>query len=71
VSTKTKTASKSPARFAVVGPLSTRLPESYKKTIDRWLWPDLFRKQDTAVSQAKPAISDYKKAVGDPGGQRC
>ncbi len=36
--------------------------ESYKKTIDRWLWPDLFRKQDTSVSQAKRAISDYKKA---------
>ena len=42
--------------------------EPYKKTIDRWLWPDLFRKQDTPVSQAKRAISDYKKAVGDPEG---
>jgi hypothetical protein len=42
--------------------------EPYKKTIDRWLWPDLFRKQDTSVSQAKRAISDYKKAVGDPEG---
>jgi hypothetical protein len=42
--------------------------ESYKKIIDRWLWPDLFRKQDTSVSQAKRAISDYKKAVGDPEG---
>ncbi|HTT24553.1 MAG TPA: hypothetical protein VMG82_36895 [Candidatus Sulfotelmatobacter sp.] len=42
--------------------------EPYKKTIDRWLWPDLFRKQDTSVSQAKRAISDYKKAVGDPDG---
>ena len=28
----------------------------------------LFRKQDTSVSQAKRAISDYKKAVGDPEG---
>ncbi|MBZ5615713.1 MAG: hypothetical protein LAO23_17035, partial [Acidobacteriia bacterium] len=27
--------------------------EPYKKIIDRWLWPDLFRKQDTSVSQAK------------------
>jgi len=26
------------------------------------------RKQDTSVSQAKQAISDYKKAVGDPEG---
>ena len=42
--------------------------EPYKKTIDRWLWPDLFRNQDTSVSQAKRAISDYKKAVGDPEG---
>jgi hypothetical protein len=42
--------------------------EPYKKTIDRWLWPDLLRNQDTSVSQAKRAISDYKKAVGDPEG---
>jgi len=42
--------------------------EPYKKIIDRWLWPDLFRKQDTSVSQAKRAITDYKKAVGDPEG---
>jgi len=40
----------------------------YKKIIDRWLWPDVFRNQDTSVSQAKRAISDYKKAVGDPEG---
>src|ERR1035438_3670104 len=31
--------------------------EPYKKTIDRWLWPDLFRKQDTSVSQAKRATA--------------
>lgn len=42
--------------------------EPYKKTIDRWLWPDVFRKQDTSVSRAKQAISDYKKAVGEPEG---
>jgi len=42
--------------------------EPYKKIIDRWLWPDVFRKQDTSVAQAKRAISDYKKAVGDPEG---
>jgi hypothetical protein len=41
--------------------------EPYKKIIDRWLWPDVLRRQDT-VSQAKRAISDYKKAVGDPEG---
>jgi hypothetical protein len=42
--------------------------EPYKKIIDRWLWPDVLRNQDTSVSQAKRAISDYKKAVGDPKG---
>jgi hypothetical protein len=42
--------------------------EPYKKTIDRWLWPDLFRKQDTSVSKAKQAIAAYKKAVGEPEG---
>jgi hypothetical protein len=42
--------------------------EPYKKTIDRWLWPDVLRKQDTSVSKAKQAISDYKKAVGEPEG---
>ena len=28
--------------------------EPYKRTIDRWFWPDVFRKQDTSVSKAKP-----------------
>jgi hypothetical protein len=40
----------------------------YKKTIDRWLGPDVLRKQDTSVSKAKQAISDYRKAIGDPEG---
>ena len=40
----------------------------YKQTIDRWLWPDVFRKQDTSVAKAKQAISNYKKAVGEPAG---
>ena len=31
------------ARFG----LAEDVLEPYKKTIDRWLWPDLFRKQDT------------------------
>jgi hypothetical protein len=52
------------ARFG----LAEDVLEPYKKTIDRWLWPDLLRNQDTSVSQAKRAISDYKKAVGDPEG---
>ena len=40
----------------------------YKKTIDRWLWPDPFRNQDTSVCKAKQAISQYRKAVGDSAG---
>lgn len=42
--------------------------ETYKRTLDRWLWPDPFRNQDTSVVKAKQAISHYKKAVGDPAG---
>jgi hypothetical protein len=38
----------------------------YKATIDRWLWPDVFKNQDTSVARAKKAITDYKKAVGQP-----
>src|SRR5450432_3115200 len=28
----------------------------YKTIIDRWLWPDVLRRQDTSVSKAKQAI---------------
>ncbi len=42
--------------------------QPYKKTIDRWLWPDVFRGQQTSVSRAKGAISGYTKALGDPMG---
>jgi len=40
----------------------------YKETLDRWLWPDVLRNQNTSVARAKQAISSYKKAVGDPAG---
>ncbi|CAG9184844.1 hypothetical protein LMG23992_05357 [Cupriavidus laharis] len=40
----------------------------YKVTIDRWLWPDVFRNQDTSVAKAKKAISEDKKAIGQPDG---
>jgi hypothetical protein len=36
--------------------------DPYKATIDRWLWPDVYRNQNFSVSKAKKAISDYKKA---------
>jgi hypothetical protein len=52
------------ARFG----MGTDILESYKQTIDRWLWPDVFRKQDTSVAKAKQAISNYNKAVGEPAG---
>lgn len=52
------------ARFA----LGSDVLKPYKVTIDRWLWPDLFRNQDTSVAKAKKAISDYKKAIGLPEG---
>jgi hypothetical protein len=42
--------------------------EPYKKTIDRWIWPDVLRNQNTSVSKAKQAISDYQKALNDAGG---
>jgi len=40
----------------------------YKETIDRWLWPDAFSRQAPSVLKAKQAISNYRKAVGDPAG---
>ncbi len=52
------------ARFA----LGDDVLNPYKTTIDRWLWPDVFRNQDTSVAKAKKAITDYKKAVGQPEG---
>lgn len=38
----------------------------YKKTIDRWLWPDVCLNQDYSVAKAKKAVADYKKALGRP-----
>jgi len=52
------------ARFAQGGDVL----EPYKATIDRWLWPDVFKNQDTSVAKAKKAISDYKKVIGQPEG---
>lgn len=52
------------ARFA----LGDDVLDPYKATIDRWVCPDVMRDQDTSVSKAKKAISDYKKAIGRPEG---
>lgn len=40
----------------------------YKTTIDRWLWPDVFKNQHISVAKAKKAVADYKKAIGRPEG---
>ena len=42
--------------------------EPYKEAIDRWLWPDVFKNQNTSVAKAKKAITDYKKASGTADG---
>jgi hypothetical protein len=52
------------ARFGLGGDVL----KPYKATIDRWLWPDVFKNQDTSVAKAKKALSDYKKAIGQPEG---
>lgn len=40
----------------------------YKKTIKRWMTPDVYTNQDISIAKGKQAISDYKKAVGNPEG---
>src|SRR5277367_868440 len=48
--------------------LGENVLEPYKETLDRWLFPDVLRNQDTSVSKAKQAISAYRKAIGEPAG---
>ena len=52
------------ARFG----LGLDLLQPYKKMMDRWLWPDVFRGEAASVLKAKRAISDYRKASGDAEG---
>jgi hypothetical protein len=52
------------ARFA----LDDNVLAIYQKTLQRWLWPNALSNQGISVSKAKKAISDYKKAVGQPEG---
>jgi hypothetical protein len=42
--------------------------KSYKETLERWLWPDVARNQDISLAKAKQAISNYRKAIGEPAG---
>jgi hypothetical protein len=53
------------ARFGLGGDVVLK---PYKETLDRWLWPDVLRNQDTSVVKAKQAISSYRKAIGEPAG---
>lgn len=52
------------ARFS----LGKEVLKPYQSTIDRWLWPDVFKNQNTSVAKAKQAIADYKRAVGQSDG---
>ena len=40
----------------------------YKHIVERWLWPDFVRNQDTSVSKVNQAISKYNMAVGQADG---
>jgi hypothetical protein len=42
--------------------------KSFKTVIDRWLWPDVMKNQNTSVAKAKKALADYKKAIGHADG---
>jgi hypothetical protein len=42
--------------------------QPYKKTIDRWLSPNVIRGQAPSISRAKKAVTEYKRALGDPEG---
>jgi hypothetical protein len=41
---------------------------AYRRSISRWICPDLSRGQDISVAKAKKAIADYRKAIGLPEG---
>ncbi len=40
----------------------------FKASISRWINPDLMRNQRVSVTNAKKAIADYKRAIGEPNG---
>ena len=40
----------------------------YKSSISRWICPDVPGGQDISVKKAKKAMSDYRKAIGQPEG---
>jgi hypothetical protein len=48
--------------------LSEDVLKPYKQALDRWLYPNVLKNQIPSVSKAKQAISNYRKAAGDPAG---
>ena len=48
------------ARFA----LGADVLKPYKATIERWLWPDVFKNQDTSVAKAKKPLPTLGKPLG-------
>ncbi len=41
----------------------------YKKTIEEYMYPDVYGNKPIKISKAKKAISNYTKTVGDPLGE--
>lgn len=54
--------------YFALTPAPTKVVDLGWATIDRWLWPDVFKNQDTSVAKAKKPITDYKKAAGQAEG---
>ena len=52
-------------RFGIGG--NTLSP--YKKTIEAYMYPDVYANKPVQISKAKKAISSYSKAVEDPRGE--
>ncbi|MHB1606049.1 MAG: hypothetical protein ACYCTV_06625 [Leptospirales bacterium] len=52
------------ARFG----LGVDVLKPFKTTISRWVCPDVTRNQMISIFKARKAVSDYKKALGDPQG---
>ena len=42
--------------------------QPYKKRIDNALYPDVFSRQPIRIGAARRAVTEYRKAVGDPAG---
>jgi hypothetical protein len=40
----------------------------YKAKLDRWLWPDVLKRQQTSVERARKAVDDFRDDLDDPAG---